>query len=176
MESYLWVPPATKILANFHGCIVTFDGQGFDCWIVWGYMWFHSRSGFLIGSHTGVDIYIYIYQTHEWKADEHVEKIEVASYLSWKKAWSAGKNLHTKARFPITMEIQSCKHFLGHREYTQCIIRIIGIWEVLTSVPRIQQIGTCGAIAAAQTTIYPYLSPKMDPSFPFNIPNGSLGC
>ena len=27
----------------------------------------------LIGSHTGVDIYI-IYQTHERKADEHVEK------------------------------------------------------------------------------------------------------
>jgi len=60
LESYLWVPPATKILANFHGCIVTFDGQGFDCWIGRGYMWFHSRSGFLIGSHTGVDIYIYI--------------------------------------------------------------------------------------------------------------------
>lgn len=118
----------------------------------------------LIGSHTGVDIlYIYII-SNSWTEGWWTcgKKIEVASYLSWKKAWSAFQNLHTKSRFPITMEIQSCKHFLGQPWiYTQCIMRGMRIWEVLTSLPWIQLIaGTCGAIAAAQTTIYPYLSPK----------------
>lgn len=123
----------------------------------------------------------YIYISNSWTEGWWTcgKKIEVASYLSWKKAWSAGKNLHTNARFPITMEIQSCNQFLGqpwiypvhHARHSHH--RHLRSHSISPPNSTDRNMFT---IAAAQTTIYPYLSPKMDPNFPFNIPNGSLGC